>query len=66
MVKKYLDHKNLKYEVINLDDHPERNQEAFDISGGAMTVPITIIRRDQAEPKVVVGWQIGQLAAAIA
>lgn len=66
MVKKYLDHKNLKYEVVNLDDHPERNQEAFDISGGAMTVPITIIRRAELEPQVVVGWQIGQLARALA
>lgn len=65
MVKKYLDHKNLKYEVVNLDDHPERQQEAYDLSG-ALTVPVTIIRRNEAEPKIVVGWQIGQLAAAVA
>ncbi len=61
MVKRYLDAKGKRYTVVNLDDEPHRRQEAFDISGGAMTVPITVINKN-----VVVGWQPAKLAAAIA
>lgn len=64
MVKKFLDYKKLEYEVVNLDEHPERNQEAFDASGGALTVPITVIDRQDGR-SVIVGWNIAQLSSAI-
>jgi glutaredoxin 3 len=38
MVKKYLTAKGHQYEVVNLDDNPERQAEAMALSG-AMTVP---------------------------
>lgn len=40
MVKKFLDLKGEKYEVINLDEQPERREEAVQLSG-VMSVPIT-------------------------
>jgi glutaredoxin len=65
MVKKYLDYKHLLYEVVNLDEHPERNAEAFEASGGALTVPITVVEKGSAK-SAVVGWNVARLAQAIA
>lgn len=66
MVKKYLDMKGQKYDVVNLDEHPERNQEALEVSGGALTVPITVITKQDDTKQVVVGYNLAQLAPAIA
>lgn len=57
MVKKFLDSKKVEYEVVNLNENPERQQEAYDISG-ALTVPITTDGKS-----VVVGWNPGKLVA---
>lgn len=57
MVKKYLDNKGIQYEVVNLDDNPEKRQELFEKTG-AMTVPIT-----ENNGQFVIGWNPGQLAA---
>ena len=66
MVKRFLDMKGLKYDVVNLDEHPERNQEAYELSNGALTVPITVITKDDDTKRVVVGYNLGQLAPAVA
>jgi glutaredoxin len=66
MVKRFLDMKGLKYEVVNLDEHPERNQEALDVSGGALTVPITVVTKQDDTQEVVVGYNLSRLAPAIA
>jgi glutaredoxin len=65
MVKKFLDMKGKKYDVVNLDEHPERNQEALDVSGGALTVPITVVTKEDDTKHVVVGYNLSQLAPAI-
>jgi glutaredoxin len=66
MVKRFLDMKGQKYEVVNLDENPERNQEALDVSGGALTVPITVVTREDDSREVVVGYNLAQLAPALA
>lgn len=66
MVKRFLDMKGQKYDVVNLDEHPERNQEAFELSGGALTVPITVITKQDDTKEVVVGYNLGKLAPALA
>lgn len=66
MVKRFLDMKGLKYEVVNLDEHPERNQEALEVSGGALTVPITVVTKHDNTQEVVVGYNLSRLAPAIA
>jgi glutaredoxin len=66
MVKRFLDMKGQKYDVINLDDHPERNQEALDVSGGALTVPITVVTKQDDSREVIVGYNLSRLAPAIA
>jgi glutaredoxin 3 len=65
MVKRFLDMKGKPYEVVNLDDHPERQAEALAASG-ALTVPITIITKEDDSQEVVVGYNLSQLAPAVA
>ena len=65
MVKKYLDMKELNYEVVNLDEHPQRQEEAFKLSG-SMTVPITVVTKVDDSQQVVIGYNLAQLAPAVA
>lgn len=66
MVKKWLDSKSLPYDVINLDEQPEKRQEAYDISSGATTVPITVVTKADDSKEVIVGWNPAKLTPAIA
>lgn len=65
MVKKYLAAKGFTYDEVNLDDEPQRRQEALAISG-AMTVPVTVVTRQDESQHVVVGYNLAKLAPAIA
>ena len=65
MVKKYLDAKGHAYEVVNLDDHPERQAEALQLSG-ALTVPITVVTKEDDTKDVVIGYNLAKLAPAVA
>lgn len=65
MVKRYLDSKSLQYEVVNLEEHPQRQAEALQLSG-ALTVPITVVTRQDDSQQVVIGYNLAQLAPAIA
>ncbi|MDB5161006.1 MAG: Glutaredoxin-like protein YruB family [Candidatus Saccharibacteria bacterium] len=65
MVKRFLDMKGQNYDVVNLDENPERQQEALAMSG-ALTVPITIVTKDDDSQEVVVGYNLSRLAPAIA
>lgn len=65
MVKKYLGAKGHQYDVVNLDDHPERQAEALALSG-ALTVPVTVVTKHDDTQQVVVGFNLSQLAPAIA
>lgn len=55
MVKKFLDMKGVEYQVVNLDEYPERQKEALEMSG-ALTVPVSTDGQS-----VVVGWNPGKL-----
>ncbi|HZP55640.1 MAG TPA: glutaredoxin family protein [Candidatus Saccharimonadales bacterium] len=65
MVKKFLDMKGKQYEVVNLDEHPERQDEVLKMSG-ALTVPVTVITKHDDSQHVVVGYNLAQLAPAVA
>jgi glutaredoxin len=66
MVKRFLDLKGQRYEVVNLDEAPERRQEAMEVSGGALTVPITVVTKQDDSKHVVIGYNLAQLAPALA
>jgi glutaredoxin len=63
MVKRYLDSKQRTYDVVNLD-HPERQAEALALSG-ALTVPITVVTKEDDSRQVVIGYNLAKLAPAI-
>jgi glutaredoxin len=65
MVKKWLDAKGHSYQVVNLDEHPERQAEALSLSG-ALTVPITVVTKQDDSKEVVVGFNLSKLAPAVA
>ncbi len=64
MVKKWLHSKGHDYVEVNVEDNPERAQEAFDISG-QMAVPVTVVTKDDDTKAVIVGYNLAQLAPAI-
>lgn len=59
MVKQFLTLKGKDYEVVNLDDNPEKRQELFEKTG-ALTVPIT-----QVDDKFIIGFNRSQLVEAL-
>jgi glutaredoxin 3 len=65
MVKQFLNTKGLTYDEINLDSQPEKQQEAFELSG-QLTVPITLVTKADDSRQVIVGYNLAQLAPAIA
>lgn len=65
MVKKWLDSKGHRYEVVNLDQNPERQAEALALSG-ALTVPVTVVTKQDDTRQVVVGFNLAKLAPAVA
>ncbi len=65
MVKKYLGVKGMTYEEVNLDEHPHRQAEAFQMSG-AMTVTVTVVTKADDSQEVIVGYNLARLAPAVA
>mgnify|MGYP006144051429 CR=1 FL=1 len=56
MVKQYLTLKGKDFEVVNLDENPEKRQELFEKTG-AMTVPII-----QKDDQYIIGWNRQRMA----
>lgn len=56
--------KGMAYDVVNLDEHPDRQEEVLKMSG-ALTVPITVVTKQDDSKRVVVGYNLAQLAPAI-
>ena len=65
MVKRFLDSKGQQYEVVNLDETPERQAEALEASG-ALTVPVTVVTKQDDSQQVIIGYNLAQLAPALA
>ena len=65
MVKKWLGAKGYQYEEVNLNSQPERQEEAFQLSG-SLSVPVTVVTKQDDTQEVVVGYNLSRLAPAIA
>lgn len=65
MVKKWLGAKGFTYEEVNLDTNPERQQEAFEMSG-QLAVPVTVVTKADDTKEVIVGYNLAKLAPAVA
>ena len=64
MVKKYLGAKGFEYEEVNLDEHPHRQAEAMKLSG-TMTVPVTVVTKQDESQEVIIGYNLSRLAPAV-
>lgn len=65
MVKRWLQSKDMTYEEVNLDEHPERQKEAFELSG-QLAVPVTIVTKEDDTKEVIIGYNLAKLAPAVA
>lgn len=65
MVKRFLDGKGVSYDVVNLDENPERQAEVL-AKSGALTVPVTLIEKEDNTEEVVIGYNLARLAPAVA
>ena len=65
MVKRWLQSKGFDYDEVNLDTNPERQQEAYELTG-ALTVPVTVVTKQDDSKEVVVGYNLAKLAPAVA
>lgn len=65
MVKRWLQSKGLAYEEVNLDTNPERQKEAYELSG-QLAVPVTVVTKQNDSREVIVGYNLAQLAPAVA
>ncbi|HUA13443.1 MAG TPA: glutaredoxin family protein [Candidatus Sulfotelmatobacter sp.] len=65
MVKKYLGAKGMTYEEVNIDEFPSRQAEAIQLSG-SMTVPVTVVTKQDESKEVIVGYNLSRLAPAVA
>lgn len=65
MVKKWLTAKGHQYEEVNVDQEPHRQKEALEVSG-ALTVPVTVVTKEDDSREVVVGFNLSKLAPAVA
>jgi glutaredoxin 3 len=64
MVKKWLTAKGHKYEEVNVEEHPDRQADAFAISG-QLAVPVTVVTKDDDTDEVIVGFNLAKLAPAL-
>lgn len=65
MVKRWLNTKGHAYEEVNLEDHPERQAEAQQLSG-QLAVPVTVVTKEDDSREVIVGYNLAKLAPAVA
>jgi len=64
MVKRWLGAKGYSYDEVNLDENPERQQEALQVSG-QLAVPVTVVTKQDDSQEVVVGFNLAKLAPAV-
>lgn len=64
MVKKWLASKGHTYEEVNIDAEPHRQAEALAVSG-ALTVPVTVVTKEDDSKEVVIGFNLSRLAPAL-
>lgn len=64
MIKKWLTHKGFTYEEVNVEKNPERQQEAYKLSG-SLAVPVVLVSRPDGTREVIVGYNLARLAPAL-
>ena len=63
-LKQWLESKNLDFEVVNLDDDPNQQQELLKETGW-LQVPVTKIELDDDQPQYITGTQYEKIRQAL-
>ena len=63
-LKKWLDGQNIDYQVVNLEEEPDRQDEVLQKSG-SLTVPVTSIVDSEGNEQVIVGPNYDQIKSII-
>lgn len=64
MVKKWLQAKGFNYDEVNVETNPDRQKEAYELSG-QFAVPVTVVTKGDDSREVVVGFNLAKLAPAV-
>ncbi len=64
MVKKWLGAKGYNFEEVNIDQQPERQKDAYELSG-QLAVPVTVVTKEDDTREVIVGYNLARLAPAV-
>ena len=64
MVKKWLGAKGYSYEEVNIDQQPDRQKDAYELSG-QLAVPVTVVTKQDDTREVIVGYNLARLAPAV-
>jgi glutaredoxin 3 len=64
MVKRWLQAKGHTYQEVNLYQNPERQKEAFELSG-QLAVPVTVVTKHDDTKEIIVGYNLARLAPAV-
>lgn len=64
MVKKWLGAKGYNYEEVNIDQQPDRQKDAYELSG-QLAVPVTVVTKEDDTKEVIVGYNLARLAPAV-
>lgn len=65
LIKKFLDNKGVKYQTLNMEESQEALQAVQSMTGRTIA-PTTIIEKADGTKEVVVGFNLGRIAPAIA
>lgn len=63
ILKQWLDYKGVSYDVLDIDENPDNQKKAFELSGASI-VPVTHVTDDTNE-SVIVGWNLDKLIPAL-
>ena len=65
LVKKFLDTKGVSYDTINMEENADAMQQIMDMTGQAIA-PTTVVEMADGTQDVIVGFNLGRIAPAVA
>ena len=64
-LKEFLDNKGVEYENRDVLDNETNLEEMKKYSGGAMTVPVIILNKDQEDQEMQIGFDLEKISDAL-
>lgn len=65
MLKEWLNKKGQQYDVVMVDESQEAAQKMYQLSGGQLAVPFTVIEHDDGKVDKILGFDIPKFEIAL-